>query len=89
MIEEDTKTEAQRKVREEEERKEKKILEAAIQKSHLFLIKQLSEMSTQVSILGLLLMPEQHKERFLGIFRKSFMEASIMPNMLENKVARV
>lgn len=32
---------------------------------------------------------EQHREKFLSIFRKSFIDASITPDRLENMVARV
>lgn len=60
-----------------------------MQKSHMFLIKQLSKTLAQVSILGLLLTSEQHKERFLSIFRKSFVDISITLDRLENMVARV
>lgn len=55
----------------------------------MFLIEQLSKMLAQVSILALSLTSEQHIERFLSIFRKSFMDASITLDRLENMVARV
>ena len=39
--------------------------------------------------MGLLLTLEHHRERFLNIFRKSFVDASITPDRLKNMVARV
>lgn len=53
------------------------------------MIDQLSKTPAQVSILGLLSTSEQHKERFLSIFRKSFVDASITLDKLKNMVARV
>lgn len=53
------------------------------------MVEQLSKTPAQVSILGLLLTSGQHQERFLSIFRKFFMDASITPDRLENMVARV
>lgn len=88
MVEE-VEIEVQKQTREAEEKKENEIFEEAIRKSHLLLIEQLIKMPTQVSILGLLLTSEQHRERFLNIFRKSFVDASITPNRLENIVVRV
>lgn len=88
MVEEETEIEVQKQTK-VEEKKENEIFEATIRKSHLFLIKQLSKTSTQVSILGLLLTSKQHREGFLNIFRKSFMDSSILLDRLENMVARV
>lgn len=53
----------------------------------MFLIEQLSKMPTQISILGLLLTFELHENRFLNIFKRSFMDALITPDRLENMVA--
>lgn len=55
----------------------------------MFLIEQLSKTPAQVLILGILLTSEQHRERFLNIFRESFVDALITPDRLENMVARV
>lgn len=53
------------------------------------MIEQLSKTPAQFSILGLLLTSEQHRERFMSIFKKYFVDASITPNRLENMVAKV
>lgn len=89
MLEEEAEIEVQKKAKEEEERRENEIFTIAIRRSHLFLIEQLSRMAMQVPIMGLLLMSKLHKKRFMGIFRKSFVDASITLDRLEHMVPKV
>lgn len=89
MVQDEIETKIQKQSREAEEKRENEVFEVAIRKSHLFLVEQLSKTPAPVSILGLLLTSEQHRERFLSIFRKSFVDASITPDRLKNMVVRV
>lgn len=61
----------------------------AIRRSRLFLVKQLAKIQANISILGLLVISAPHRDRFLNIFRKTFVDVAITPNRLENMVGRV
>lgn len=76
----------QKRVREEEEKKENEVFEMAIRRSRLFLVKQLAKTQVNISILGLLVTSAPHRDRFLNIFRKTFVDVTITPDRLENMV---
>lgn len=58
-------------------------------RSHLFLIEKLAKTQANISILGLLVTSTPHRDRFLNIFRKPFVDATITPDQPENMVGRV
>ncbi len=89
MIEEDCETATRKKAKVEEKRKMR--FSSGLSESHICsLIEQLSKTASyRISIPGLLLTSERTRERFLNIFEKSFIDASITPDRLENMVARV
>lgn len=76
-------------VKEEEEKKENEIFEAAICKSHLFLVEQLAKTQSYIFILGLLVTSTPYRDRFLNIFKRTLVDALITPDQLENMVGRV
>ncbi len=49
----------------------------AIRRSRLFLVEQLAKTQANISILGLLVTSAPHRDRFLNIFRKTFVDAII------------
>lgn len=79
----------QKMVREEEEKKENEVFEMVIRRSRLFLVEQLAKTQANISILGLLVTSAPHRDRFLNIFRKTFVNVVITPDWLENMVGRV
>lgn len=76
-------------VREEKEKKENKVFEAVMHKSYLFLVEQLAKTQSNISILGFLVTFAPHKDRFLNILRRTFMDTVITPDQLENMVGRI
>lgn len=75
--------------REEENKKENEVFEVVICKSHLFLVEQLAKTQANISILGLLVTFAPQRGKFLNIFRRTFVDASITPDRLKNMVGRV
>lgn len=58
-------------------------------RSRLFLVEQLAKTQANISILGLLVTSTPHRDRFLNILRKTFVDVAITPDQLENMVGRV
>lgn len=76
-------------VREEEEKKENEVFEVAIRKFRLFLVEQLAKTQANIFILGLLVTFAPHRDRFLNIFSRTFVDAAITLDQLENMVGRI